>query len=164
MFEEIKTLVMLVKTENPYPSTVFTEPTKDEWKQVQQIFKDAGLIQDRFFGSQSRIVWNTVCDDILKNVEEFEEYKNECNNFDKIKWCGCGDELTHKEDIETGLCWLCRAFEEDRRIEKDVRTNRYYDLIKGRMWMKGNATGKYWSLLCNSRDAKKDARLILGLN
>lgn len=77
MFEEIKTLVMLVKTENPYPNTVFTEPTDDEWKQVQKMFKDAGLVQDKFFGSQSRIVWNTVCDEILKNVDEFEEYKNE---------------------------------------------------------------------------------------
>ena len=76
------------------------------------------------------------------------------------------DELTHKDDIETGLCWICRAFEEERRIEEDVHTNRHYDLIKGRMWMKGNGsgTGKYWSMLCNSRDAQKDARLMLGLN
>ena len=82
----------------------------------------------------------------------------------EIKWCGCGDELTSKEDIKNGLCWICRIFENNRRIEEDIHTNKHYALIKGRMWMKGNGTGKYWSLLCNSRDAQKDVRLILGLN
>ena len=86
------------------------------------------------------------------------------DDLDKIKQCGCGDELTSKEDIQTRLCWICRAFKEDRRIEEDVHTNKHYDLIKGRMWMKGNGIGKCWSMLCNSRDAQKDARLMLGLN
>ena len=25
------------------------------------------------------------------------------------KWCGCGDELRSKEDLETGMCWICRS-------------------------------------------------------
>ena len=89
---------------------------------------------------------------------------NENIEFEITKCCYCGDELTFDEDLKNGLCWVCKAFKDDRRIEEDIHTNTHYDLINGRMWMKGHATGKFWSLLCNSREAQRDVRLILGLN
>ena len=73
------------------------------------------------------------------------------------------NKLINEKNKESESCQILRAFKNDLRIETDIHTNKHYDLIKGKMWIKGNATGKFWSLLCNSRDAQKEARNILKL-
>lgn len=52
---------------------------------------------------------------------------------------------------------------EHKRIENDSHTNKHYELRNGRIWKKGNATGKYWEHLCNSRDAQGKAHEMMGL-
>lgn len=56
-----------IDLENPYPGDIFTEPTKKEWRQVQKLFKNAGLVQDKFFGAFGRKVWNNCLDKVKKN-------------------------------------------------------------------------------------------------
>lgn len=66
----IKDMIEETKKENPYPPDIFTEPTKAEWKKLNKVLLKAGIIQDKFFGAVSRMVWNNCCDklvEILKN-------------------------------------------------------------------------------------------------
>ena len=55
---------------------------------------------------------------------------------------------------------IINIIDEDKRIEADPHTNEHYDLKDGRMWMKGDGTGKYWELFCNQREGHRDAREI----
>lgn len=68
---EIKAVLSVVKSNNPYPSDIFIEPTKEEWIKVQKIFKEAGLVQDKFFGSAGRSVWNNCIANVEKELEEY---------------------------------------------------------------------------------------------
>lgn len=63
-------LVDNIQNKNPYYSSVFTEPTNEEWLKVQSLFKSAGLVQDRYFGSQSRLVWNNCCAEVIKRIQD----------------------------------------------------------------------------------------------
>lgn len=49
----------------------------------------------------------------------------------------------------------------NRRIEEDIHTNKHYELRNGRIWHKGDATGKYWELLCNSHEAQRKAHEMM---
>ena len=66
--------------------------------------------------------------------------------------------------IEDAMNTLVEIATINQRIEADPHTNKHYDLIKGKMWMRGDGTGKYWELLCNSREAHRDSREIFGLS
>jgi len=65
-------LVNMMNILNPYPETVFTEPTKEEYDLMKKAFKEYGLIPDRFFGSWGRQVWNN-CVDNLNDFLESED-------------------------------------------------------------------------------------------
>jgi hypothetical protein len=65
-------LVEVMDKLNPYPETVFTEPTKEEYELMKKAFKEYGLIPDRFFGSWGRTVWNNCVND-LKDILEPED-------------------------------------------------------------------------------------------
>lgn len=52
----------------------------------------------------------------------------------------------------------------ENRIENDPHTNKHYILKEGKMWKKGDGTGKYWELFCNSREAQRDAREIFNID
>jgi len=52
--------------------------------------------------------------------------------------------------------------EDDERIENDVHTDKHYVLRNGKMWLKGDGTGKWWDWLCRSREAHYHARKMLG--
>lgn len=58
------------RAKNPYPKDIFTEPSKDEYNRLQKAIKDIGLIQDKFFGSFGRRVWNSCIDTIAQLMEE----------------------------------------------------------------------------------------------
>ena len=66
----IEELIETVRKSNPYPEKVFTEPTEEQWKVLQEIIRDAGLVQDRFSGSLARIVWINCCDTFIKTMNE----------------------------------------------------------------------------------------------
>lgn len=70
MNKPTKEVIDEVRAQNPYPEDIFTEPTKEEYAKVRELFKNAGLIQDRFFGAFGRKVWNHCLDKI---EEEFVE-------------------------------------------------------------------------------------------
>lgn len=66
---ELIDMITFFKLQNPYPESVFTEPSKDERLQVNKILKENEIVQDKFFGSQPRIVWNNLCDKIINEIE-----------------------------------------------------------------------------------------------
>lgn len=68
----MQSIINKAKAKNPYPEDIFTEPTHEEWLQVQRIFKDAGLIQDKFFGASGRKVWVNCIDTIEQLIQEKE--------------------------------------------------------------------------------------------
>lgn len=64
-------LVAKMSKLNPYPQTVFPEPTKDEFELMKKAFDEYGLIPDKFYGSFGRTVWNNCVID-LKYILELE--------------------------------------------------------------------------------------------
>ena len=66
----IKELIEVVRKLNPYPKTVFTEPTEEEWEKLQKAIEDAGLVQDKFSASLARIVWINCCDTFIDTMAE----------------------------------------------------------------------------------------------
>lgn len=64
--------------------------------------------------------------------------------------------------LEDAMNTLVKIANEHQRIEKDLHTNKFYELRRGRMWFKGDGVGVRWELYCNSRDAQKDARGVFG--
>lgn len=49
---------------NPYPKDVFTEPTKEQWRKIQDLFEENNFVMDRYFGSFGRKVWNNFKEDL----------------------------------------------------------------------------------------------------
>ncbi len=70
--------------------------------------------------------------------------------------------------LKTGVTWgesstiLTDVIKRHEKTEADVHTNKHYELYKGKMWHKGNGTGKYWDMLCNSREAHRQTWEMLG--
>ena len=60
--------------------------------------------------------------------------------------------------FEEAMNVLVDIANKNQRIEDDLHTNKHYILKDGKMWKKGDGTGKYWDLFCNSREAQKDTR------
>lgn len=60
------------RARNPYPEDIFTEPSKEEYEQLRELFRNAGMTQDRFFGSFGRRVWNNCVDEIKRLMEQQE--------------------------------------------------------------------------------------------
>lgn len=65
--------------------------------------------------------------------------------------------------VEDAMNTLVKIAAISQKIEVDIHTNKHYELRNGRMWMKGDGTGKYWDLLCNSRDGQRDAKDIMNI-
>ncbi len=58
------------RAKNPYPDDIFTEPTPKEYAKVRKLFKNAGLVQDKFFGSFGRKVWNSCIDVVEQAIKD----------------------------------------------------------------------------------------------
>ena len=73
---------------------------------------------------------------------------------------------TLKKDVtlEEAMNELVDIANKNQKIEDDPHTNKHYDLLNGRMWMKGDGIGKYWGLFCNQREAQRDAREIFNID
>ena len=66
----IKELIEIIRKSNPYPETVFTEPTEEEWEKLQKAIEEAGLVQDKFSASLARSVWINCCDTFIDTMAE----------------------------------------------------------------------------------------------
>ncbi len=53
-----------VRAENPYPASVFHEPTDEEWLAFHKALKKDGLIGEPYMGSMGRLAWNNACDKV----------------------------------------------------------------------------------------------------
>lgn len=71
----MKKILNDAKAKNPYPEDIFTKPAKEEYITVQKLFKDAGLVQDKFFGAFGRKVWNNCINTIEQLIKEKEMEK-----------------------------------------------------------------------------------------
>jgi hypothetical protein len=67
---KIKKLLDDTAADNPYPQDIFAEPTSEEWKKLQNAVSNAGLIQDRFFGSFGRKVWDNCLQKIKEKLKD----------------------------------------------------------------------------------------------
>lgn len=94
MVEEKKHILNIekLKSQTPYPTDIFTEPTQDEWERVIQLFNGAGIEPDRFFAAMQRKAWNNCIDKIT------EEHLI-LNLDDEIDLTNISSELYHKENI-----------------------------------------------------------------
>jgi len=66
-------IIKQMKNLNPYPESVFTKPTEEEYILMREALRMYGLIPDRFFGSWGRTVWNNC----VETMEELCEEEND---------------------------------------------------------------------------------------
>lgn len=71
--------------------------------------------------------------------------------------------LRPEKSLIDGIKCLEEVIAKSERIKNDPHTNKHYELIKGRMWKKGDGTGKYWHLLVRSRIAHRQALEMMKL-
>ena len=66
---EIKKVIEKAKNNNPYPTDIFPELSKEEVSKLREVFKEKGISQIRLYASWGRKVW----DDCLQEIESFLE-------------------------------------------------------------------------------------------
>jgi len=73
--EAVEGMVKVVnELKNPYPESIFSEPTKEEYKMFHEYLVSKGLTLDKFSGSIGRIIWVSL----KKNIElKLAELKGE---------------------------------------------------------------------------------------
>jgi len=66
-------MIKELQKRNPYPESVFIEPTKAQYEKFNELMKEAGLCVAAYNGSWGRRVWNN-CVEELKDIlrEEIE--------------------------------------------------------------------------------------------
>jgi hypothetical protein len=60
----------------PYPEDIFIEPTVGEYAEIRRIFKEKGIVIDKFSAALMRRAWNNCCDEMEKIVGEEDETEN----------------------------------------------------------------------------------------
>lgn len=77
MKKEIKLIEELLidelRKDNPYPEDIFIEPTKEQHKLIQKLFKKNNLSLDGYNGSFGRKVWNNCVDCLEIKQKELGE-------------------------------------------------------------------------------------------
>ena len=71
----MKYQIQQLKSQNPYPESVFTEPTESEVALVGSLIVQSGFSSDRIFGWWGRKVWNMCCEQLEKNVADIPTNK-----------------------------------------------------------------------------------------
>jgi hypothetical protein len=74
---EKKAVEVIKEMKNPYPESIFTEPTDKECEIANEVLKSKGLTLDKFSGSMGRKVWENFRKEALKRVEPKSEGKGE---------------------------------------------------------------------------------------
>ena len=70
--KELEGALELAKNNNPYPESVFTEPTKEQFARFHEILQKEGLALDKFAGSLGRRIWNTLVEMLEQALKENE--------------------------------------------------------------------------------------------
>ena len=65
---EVIELLKELKNKNPYPETVFIEPTAKQYSRFHQILQKEGLTLDKFSGSIGRHLWNVIIDELIDEL------------------------------------------------------------------------------------------------
>lgn len=60
----MNSIIDSLRHRNPFPEDIFLERNHADWVKMQKAMKKAGLIQDGYFGSFGRKVWNDCCDEL----------------------------------------------------------------------------------------------------
>jgi hypothetical protein len=63
-------IVEFVRTQNPYPSDIFIEPTHEQYEAFNKYLEQFGLWPDAYNGSMGRRVWENCCNQILELLRE----------------------------------------------------------------------------------------------
>lgn len=82
MRNEAIELLKELKKKNPYPESVFIEPTHEQLSRFHQILQKEGLTLDKFSGSISRRLWDVVIDEIIQALSALEQK----GPVEKCKW------------------------------------------------------------------------------
>jgi len=65
-----KQIVKQLKKANPYPESIFPDPTAKEWDSIAMILKANNISPDRVFAKWGRMVWNNC-------INQFKELVND---------------------------------------------------------------------------------------
>ena len=66
--DRIKSFIISeLKNKNPYPSDIFIEPSKEDWKLLNSI---NGKNSEAFMGSFGRLVWNNCIEELKRLFED----------------------------------------------------------------------------------------------
>ena len=63
--EYVEGVLAEIKKRNPYPESVFIEPTKEEYRMVREMFKKNGLCLTAYSGAWGRKVWNNCIEEVM---------------------------------------------------------------------------------------------------
>ena len=68
-WQKVKQVINQLRKENPYPTSVFIEPSKEDWKLLNSICRINGKSSEAFMGSFGRIVWKNCLDTLEENFK-----------------------------------------------------------------------------------------------
>ena len=63
------------KPRNPYPESIFTEPTKEQYALFHKILKENALTLDKFSAAIGRRIWDICCNDWEKWLPSVDELR-----------------------------------------------------------------------------------------
>jgi hypothetical protein len=72
MIERIKETIDEMIANNPWPSGTSTEPTKEEWVELDKACESYGLIREKFIRALSRLVYDTCLSDLKARLVDLE--------------------------------------------------------------------------------------------
>ena len=69
--QAIEDVVKVVDNEmpNPYPESVFVEPTDEQYKKIHELLVKEGMTLDKFSGAWGRRVWNNFKAEAIKRIK-----------------------------------------------------------------------------------------------
>jgi len=74
--DRIKSFIISeLKNKNPYPSDIFIEPSKEDWKLLNSICRINGKNSEAFMGSFGRLVWNNWIEEELVRLKDYANPK-----------------------------------------------------------------------------------------
>ena len=77
MKKEMLKILKELRADNPYPDDIFLERSHKDWVKLQKAISRAHLVQDGYFGSWGRKVWDNACNELERRIEDIEEEQNE---------------------------------------------------------------------------------------
>ena len=67
--KELLEILKELRASNPYPDDIFLEKTHKDWVKLQKALSKAGPVQDGYFGSWGRKVWDNACNELERIIK-----------------------------------------------------------------------------------------------